>query len=98
MSITADRERNIGHQINQDQEKNVAVAEDLKTKPGRVVPTGGGMMNMPGMQTKPRKMKMLEHAKPKKATTNPNKPRQDQTNKKPESMEEMMKKNPNMKM
>lgn len=34
MSVTADRERSISHEIHQDQQDNVSVAEDMKNKPG----------------------------------------------------------------
>ena len=44
MSVTADRERNISHAIHQNQEQNVAIAEDAKTKPGY---PQDAMMDMP---------------------------------------------------
>jgi hypothetical protein len=34
MSITADRERNVSHEIHQNQEQNVNVAKDVSSKPG----------------------------------------------------------------
>lgn len=51
MSNTADRERNISHRIHQNQEQNVGVAEDVKSKPG--YPQDAMMMPMDNAVAKP---------------------------------------------